>query len=151
MKAKDIMSTTVLAVQDTDQAIHAVQIMADNDIGGLPVVNETEVLVGIVTEQDLLLLEETEVPRVKAALYGLWIEPSRMVEENAKRRGLLVRDVMTKKVITFSPDTPVIEVAQTMHSRRIGRVPILEDGRVVGIIARSDVMRAIAEGKALSE
>ncbi len=151
MKAKDIMSTTVLAVQDTDQAIHAVQIMADNDIGGLPVVNETEVLVGIVTEQDLLLLEETEVPRVKAALYGLWIEPSRMVEENAKRRGLLVRDVMTKKVITFSPDTPVIEVAQTMHSRRIGRVPILEDGRVVGIIARSDVMRAIAEGKTLSE
>jgi CBS domain-containing protein len=97
------------------------------------------------------LLEETEVPRVKAALYGLWIEPSRMVEENAKRRGLLVRDVMTKKVITFSPDTPVIEVAQTMHSRRIGRVPILEDGRVVGIIARSDVMRAIAEGKTLSE
>lgn len=151
MKAKDIMSAPVLAVQDTDQAIHAVQIMADNDIGGLPVVNETEVLVGIVTEQDLLLLEETEAPRVKAALYGLWIEPSRMVEENAKRRGLLVRDVMTKKVITFAPDTPVMEVAQAMHRRSIGRVPILEGGRVVGIIARSDVMRAIAEGKSLGD
>ncbi len=151
MKAKDIMSAPVLAVQDTDQAVHAVQIMADNDIGGLPVVNETEVLVGIVTEQDLLLLEETEAPRVKAALYGLWIEPSRMVEENAKRRGLLVRDVMTKKVITFAPDTPVMEVAQAMHRRSIGRVPILEGGRVVGIIARSDVMRAIAEGKSLGD
>lgn len=151
MKAKDIMSAPVLAVQDTDQAVHAVQIMADNDIGGLPVVNETEVLVGIVTEQDLLLLEETEAPRVKAALYGLWIEPSRMVEENAKRRGLLVRDVMTKKVITFAPDTPVMEVAQAMHRRSIGRVPILEGGRVVGIIARSDVMCAIAEGKSLGD
>jgi CBS domain-containing protein len=149
MKARDIMTTKVLAVQRDDQARHAVMIMADHDISGLPVVNDANELVGIVTESDLLMIDKAQPPRVKTALYGLWIEPDRMVEEDAQRRGVLVEDVMTRHVVTFGPDDSVAQIARTMADKRIKRVPILEGNKIVGIISRHDIIRALAEGKSL--
>lgn len=149
MTAREIMTTRVLAVDEDDYARHAVEIMAEHKISGMPVVNSSGVLVGIVTERDLLLIDETKPPVTKTALYGLWIQPSQMAEEDAIRRGLRVRDVMTKRVVTFGPDDKVREIARVMRERDINRVPIVEDGKVVGIISRGDIIRALAEGKSL--
>ena len=151
MIARDIMTKQVLAVREDDLAQHAVRIMADHDIGGLPVVDEVnpERLVGIVTDSDLLMIDQTEPPRTKAALYGLWIEPDRMVEETAKRRGLRVQDVMTRHVITFGPDDHARDIARTIHDKRIGRVPIVDDGKLIGIVSRADIIRALAETASL--
>lgn len=149
MKAREIMVEKVLTVKRDDLARRAVEIMAEHDISGLPVVNDAGELVGIVTESDLLMIDRTEPPRVKTALYGLWIEPDRMVEEDARRRGLRVEDVMTRRVVTFGPDDSVAQIAQAMAEKRIKRVPILQGNRVVGIISRHDIIRALAEGKSL--
>jgi CBS domain-containing protein len=149
MKAREIMTRDVLTVHRDDQARRAVEIMAENDISGLPVVNDAGELVGIVTESDLLMLDKAEPPRVKTALYGLWIEPDRMVEEDARRRGLLVQDVMTRRVVSFGPDDSVAKIAKVMAEKRIKRVPIVEGNRVVGIVSRHDIIRALAEGKSL--
>lgn len=149
MTARETMTTEVLVVEDEDLAQHAVEVMADNNISGLPVMNGAGELVGIVTERDLLLIDETEPPKIKTALYGLWIEPARMVEEDARRRGLRVADVMTKHVIAFGPDDKVAQIAHVMHTKDINRVPIVESGKLVGIISRADIIRALAEGKSL--
>ncbi len=149
MTAREIMTTRVLAVQPDDWAQHAVQIMADNDISGMPVVNGLGELVGIITESDLLLIEKTAPPKVKTALYGLWLEPDRMVEEDAQRRGLRVMDVMTRHVISFAPEASLLDIARTMHDKGIKRVPIVETGKLVGLISRHDIIRALAEGHTL--
>ncbi|NSW54961.1 MAG: CBS domain-containing protein [Armatimonadetes bacterium] len=149
MKAKEIMTTPVLAIEETDRAQHAVEIMADNDISGLPVVNGREELVGIVTERDLLLLERQQPPMMKTALYGLWITPQHLIEQDAEWRGLEVKDVMTRKVVTFGPEDKVIDIAKAMHDKGINRVPIVDGGKIVGIISRKDIIRAMAKGLSL--
>jgi len=149
MKAKDIMTTRVLAIRHDDRAAHAVQIMAHHNISGMPVVNDADELIGIITERDLLMITKIQPPKVKTALYGLWIEPDRMVQEDAEWRGLLVEDVMTKKVVTFGPEDSVAEIARVMHDKGIKRVPIVEGKKIVGLISRADVIRAIAQGMSL--
>jgi CBS domain-containing protein len=149
MKARDLMTTRVLVVRQDDLAVHAVQIMADHNISGLPVVNDAAELVGIVTEKNLLLLDEMEPRKMPTALYGLWLTPPRLVDDDARMRGVLVRDVMTRKVISFGPDDRVLDVAHAMHDRGIKRVPIVEGGKIVGILSRADIIRALAEGEGL--
>jgi len=149
MTAKELMTTKVLAIMHDDYARHAVEIMAEHGISGMPVVDEAQNLVGIVSERDLLLIDEERPPVVKSALYGLYISPDRLVERDAERRGLRIRDVMTRSVITFGPDDKVSEVARTMHDRNINRVPIVQEGKLVGIISRHDIIRALAEGQTL--
>ncbi len=143
------MTTEVLAIRAEDLAKHAVEVMADNNVSGLPVVDGKGKLVGIVTERDLLLLEQEKPPVMKTALYGIWITPQHLVEQDAEWRGLEVQDVMTKRVITFGPDDRVIDIAKVMHDRGINRVPIVDGEKIVGIVSRRDIVRAMAEGKTL--
>lgn len=149
MKARDIMTARVLAIQEDDLAQHAVEIMADNNISGLPVVNGKGELVGIVTERDLLLIEQKEPPVMKTALYGMWITPLHLIQQDAEWRGLKVEDVMTRKVVTFGPEDGAMDIAKVMHDKGINRVPIVDGGAIVGIISRRDIIRALAEGKTL--
>jgi len=149
MTAKEIMTKDVFVIAADDKAQHAVEIMAHNDISGLPVVDDEDKLVGIVTERDLLLMEQEGPPAYKTALYGLWITPQHLVEQDARRRGLFVSDVMTKKVITFGPDDKAAEIAATMREKGINRVPIVDGDEIVGIVSRHDIMKALAEGKSL--
>jgi len=150
MKARDIMTTKVLTIRDEDLARHAVEIMADNNVSGLPVVDGRGKLVGIVTERDLLLLDQEKPPLTKTALYGIWITPLHLIEQDAEWRGLQVEDVMTRKVITFGPDDQVIDIARVMHDKGVNRVPIVQEEEIVGIISRRDIVRAMAEGKSLA-
>jgi CBS domain-containing protein len=149
MEARDLMTEKVLAVLEDDLAVHAVEIMADKGISGLPVVNEAHELVGIVTESDLLLLDEEEPRKAQTALYGLWVLPDRVWKEPAAGRRLRVRDVMTRKPICFSPDDEAIKIARTLNDKRIRRVPIVEHGKLVGVVSRGDILRVMAEGKTL--
>jgi CBS domain-containing protein len=144
--ARELMNPLVMVTHPDDPAAHAVETMAEQQVSGLPVVSPTRELVGIITERDLLLLEDAEAPALRTALYGLWVIPDRLVKQAAKRRGLRVGDLMTKKVIAFKPDDEVMVIARTMYDKGINRVPIVDDGnKVVGIISRADIMRVLAE------
>lgn len=146
MTARELMNPLVMVVHPDDPAAHAVETMAEQGVSGLPVVSPTRELVGIITEKDLLLMEDAEPPAVRTALYGLWVMPERLAKQAARRQGLRVGDLMTKKVIAFRPDDEVMVIARTMHDKGINRVPIVDDeNKVVGIISRADIMRVLAE------
>jgi len=144
--ARELMNPLVMVAHPDDPAAHAVETMAEQRVSGLPVVSPTRELVGIITEKDLLLVEDAEPPAFRTALYGLWVIPDRLVKQAARRRGLRVEDLMTKKVIAFKPDDEVIVIARAMHDKGINRVPIVDDeNKVVGIISRADILRVLAE------
>jgi CBS domain-containing protein len=115
MKAREIMTRDVISILDEATVEDAARLLARNRISGLPVVNGSGMLMGLVTEHDLIA-----------------------------KQGRLVSEIMSRSVITVSPDTAVEEVQHLLTNQRIRRVPVVEDGRVVGIVSRSDLVRQIA-------
>jgi CBS domain-containing protein len=115
--AKDIMTTRVVTVKPSTPIADAARLLVRRKISGVPVVEEKDKtkVVGILTEADLL-----------AAPAG------------AKT----VAEVMRKRVISVSPETPIDEIAAILVKRKIKRVPVLEGGKLVGIVSRIDVLRA---------
>lgn len=146
LKARDIMNEVVVACVADTRVEEVVKKLDEHNISGMPVLDSQKRVIGIVSERDLLLADELEPPRMKAALYGLYIMPQRVMDEIAKTRGVLVRDVMTQKVVTFHPEDNVRDIAQTMQEQRINRVPIVDaEGVLVGILTRGDIIHALAQ------
>jgi CBS domain-containing protein len=143
--ARDIMTDTVIACVPETKLEDAVKSLAEHEISGMPVIDAEKRVVGIISESDLLLADEIEPPRMKTALFGLYMPRQSVMDRMAEQRGVRVEDIMTKDVITFGPDTPMHEVAQTLHDKRINRVPIVdEQGKLIGLVSRADIIRALA-------
>jgi CBS domain-containing protein len=143
--AKDIMERDVITIRKGASIEEALRLMAENDISGMPVVDTDGSVVGMITETDVLLKGQVEVPAPRMALYGLWVMPDELVSKIYRRsRGKLVEDAMTPKVITFTEDSAVTDIARVMIEHDINRVPILRDGKLVGIVSRSDIVRAMS-------
>ena len=115
MKAREIMTTNVISVKENSTIEDAARRLARHRISGMPVVNESGALIGMVTEYDLIAKE-----------------------------GHTVADIMSRGVISVSPDTDVEEVAHLLTNSRIRRVPVIEGDQLVGILSRSDLVEEIA-------
>lgn len=122
LKAKDIMTTDVVAVSRDADIYRAIQMMVENNVTGLPVIDKDRMLVGVVTEKDVLKL-----------LYEVEDRPGK------------VEDFMTRAVVAFDQETDVATVANGLAANHFRRVPILNHGRLVGIISRKDVIKHIKE------
>lgn len=143
MKARDIMqrqpitATPEMAIED------AVHLMIVHRISGLPVVDPAGAVVGILSESDLLrrmeLGTEERLPGWRTWLAGQGRAAREYVRSHARRVG----EVMTAPVISVTPQSDLADVVALMESRRIKRVPVLQDGRLVGILTRSDLVRAL--------
>ncbi len=143
--ARDIMTETVIACVPETKLEDAVRTLAEHDISGMPVINATGRVVGIVTEADLLLADHLKPPLMKTALFGVYVLRESVMERMAEARGLRVEDVMTRQVVTCGPDTPVDDVARILHDRKINRVPIVDEaGKLIGILSRADIIEAMA-------
>jgi CBS domain-containing protein len=117
------------------------RLLVERHISGAPVVDETGRLVGIVTEADLLPKEAGPAGLPLTALLGPEAPPE--VREHLRRyRGRVVREVMTREVVTATEDTPVQQLAALMLRKQVNRIPIVRGERVVGIVTRNDVLRA---------
>lgn len=152
MTAKDVMSREVLTVCEDTPLLEIATLLATNHISGLPVLDERERVVGIVSAADLIdeHKRERRIPRV--ALYGLFPIPEDLLAEAyGGGKGLTARDVMTRKVATASEQTALHELADVMVTRHINRVPIVRDGKLVGIVCRGDLIRSLTDGAASSE
>jgi len=152
MRARDLMTADPVTVPPETPLAAVASLMAERAISGLPVVDEEGGLLGIVTDGDLmrrLAAKEDEPASFLAALLGANADQA---QRYARTHGRRVRDVMTTDLATVADDATVEEVAKILETRRIRRVPVLRDGRLVGVVSRADLLRAVmapvAEGAA---
>ena len=143
MKARDVMAAPVVTVKPSESVKEVALLLLENRISAVPVVDEGKV-VGIVSEGDLMHRSEagTEVRR-SWWLTGLTDEET-LAAEYVKAHARKAGDVMTSKVITAGPEAPLHELAALMEANAIKRVPIVEDGRLLGIVSRANLLRAVA-------
>jgi len=144
MKAGDAMTRRVVTVRDDAAIMEAARLMLDHGISGLPVVDAEGRLAGIVTEGDLLRRAETGTERRRPRWLELLIGPGKLASEYVRTHGRKVADVMTGDVVSVGEDVPLPELIDLMERKRIKRVPVLRDGRIVGIVSRANLVRALA-------
>jgi CBS domain-containing protein len=144
MRAADVMTTNVISVGSDASILKAVQLMLQHKISGLPVVDASGTMVGMVTEGDLLRRAETGTARRRPRWLELIIGPGRLADEYVRSHGRKVEDVMTVEPVTVKEDTPLAEIVRLMERRRIKRVPVMRDNRMVGIVTRVNLVRALA-------
>lgn len=149
MRAKDIMieGANVVTVHPDDSVYTAIRLMLKKGISGLPVVDEgpmeTRKLVGIVTEGDFLRRRETKTLRRRPRWLEFFAAPGKLAEEYARASGRKIQEIMTAPVITVTEDTPIEDVVQLMEQRCIKRLPVVRYETLVGIITRSNMLRAL--------
>lgn len=142
-----VMTTDVVTFAPDDTVEAAARVMIEKQIGGAPVVDPDGRLVGLLSDDDLIVSESRlHVPTVVTVL-GAYLElPSsvdRFESELRKAVGAKVADVMTADPPVCSEDDTVEQVATTMHEHAISRLPVVREGRVVGIVSRGDIVRSI--------
>ena len=148
MRAMDVMTTEVITV-DPDVSVQAVaKLLSERGISGVPVIDAADRLVGIVSEGDLLHRVETGTERLPGRPRSWWLDTIALDRELArdyvKSHGRTARDVMTRDVISVIDTTDLAEIAMLLETKRIKRVPVLRDGKLVGIVSRANLVRALA-------
>ena len=150
MKARDVMVSPVITVSPSASVKEAARILLERHISAVPVVDEKGKLVGIISEGDLLHRAEAGTERRRPWWLHGFIGPDTLAAEYAKAHARKVADVMTRQVVTAAPETPLHEVAALLEKNSIKRVPVVENGQLVGLVSRANLIQAVASaGKEL--
>ena len=144
MKASEIMARNVIAIRAEASVNEAVRLMLQHKISGLPVVNAADELVGIVTEGDFLRRAETGTETQRPRWLQLLMGTGKLADDYVRSHGRKVAAIMTADVVAVGEDAALGEVVKAMEKWRIKRVPVIRDRKVVGLISRSDLLRAFA-------
>ncbi len=147
MNAADVMVSNVITVGPDARLQDVAHILLNNRISAVPVVNADGKLVGIVSEGDLMRRAEAGTGRTRpwwlAMLTGREVLAAEYVREHSRK----VSDVMTRKVVTAAPDTPLRDIATLLEKNGIKRVPILQNDKLVGIVSRANLLQALASAR----
>jgi CBS domain-containing protein len=151
MRAMDVMTTGVITV-DPDTSVQAIAtLLSERGISGVPVVDAADRLLGIVSEGDLLHRVETGTERLTRRRRSWWLDTiasdQELARDYVKSHGRTAKDVMTREVISVTDTTDLAEVAMLLETKRIKRVPVLHEGKLVGIVSRANLVRALAVTK----
>ncbi|PIG91157.1 phosphoribulokinase [Gloeocapsopsis sp. IPPAS B-1203] len=142
------MSRDPIVVRSETPLNEAIQILAEKRISGLPVVNDTGKLVGIISESDLMWQETGVTPPAYIMILDSVIylqNPAKYERDLHKALGQTVGEVMSSDPVTVSPDKTLREAAKLMHDREVRRLPVIDsEGKIIGILTRGDVVRAMA-------
>lgn len=144
MRAADLMTRDVISIQSDMPLAEAAGLMLRYRISGLPVVNASKQLVGILTEGDLLRRSELGTERKRPRWLEFLVSPGKLAQEYAQSHGRRVSDVMTPNPVSIEKDAPLEEIVSLMNERRIKRIPVLDDGELAGIVSRADILRALS-------
>jgi CBS domain-containing protein len=144
MKAADVMSTNVITVGPDARVQDVAQILLSARISGVPVVEADGKLLGIVSEGDLMRRVEAGTERRRPWWLVILAGREALAAEFIKEHSRTVADVMTRNVITAAPDTPLSTIANLLEKNAIKRVPIVDEGKVVGIVSRANLLQALA-------
>jgi CBS-domain-containing membrane protein len=147
MKARDVMASPVITTSPSSSVREVAKTFLERRISATPVVDTQGRLVGIVSEGDLLHRRESGTERQ----YSWWLRALTSDEilatDYVKARATKVADIMTRNVITAAPDTPLHEIAVLLEKNAIKRVPIVENGQLVGIVSRANLVQAVASAR----
>lgn len=144
MLARDVMTTKLVTVTGSTAVHKAARLMADHDVSALPVVDESGGIVGVISEADLIRRGEigTEAKR------PWWVEAvmpaSSLAQEFLRAHGQEVRELMSTRVVSAPPTATLGEIATLMERHRIKRIPIVEDGLLLGVVSRANLVQALA-------
>jgi CBS domain-containing protein len=144
MLVEDLMTVDPVIVNPDTTLADAARIMLDRHLSGLPVVDESGDLVGVITEGDLLRRPELGTQGKPASWLMAFVAPARMAEDYAHTHTRHVREAMTASVTTVTRGTELAVAAALMVRKHIKRLPVLSNGKLVGIISRSDLLGALA-------
>jgi CBS domain-containing protein len=149
MRAIDVMTPAVLVAAPEMTVQAAAKVLAENPISGIPVVAAGGQVIGMISEGDLL--HRTEIGTdadAEGQRRSWWLDFLASTRELAstyvKEHARTVRDVMSEKVVSVAEDTPLAEIANLLERRRIKRVPVMRDEKLIGIVSRSNLIRALA-------
>jgi CBS domain-containing protein len=149
MLVKDVMSKNVITISPEESVGNAIDKMAKNNISGLIVV-EDEKVVGVISESDVLKIFKSEFPELKLSsnislsIFSLIKSGIKIIREIKKIGKLKVKDLMSKKVFFVKPEDTILEAAGIMSKKDVRRLPVIdESGKLVGIISRTDILRAL--------
>ncbi len=148
MLARDIMTTNVITITPSLSVEQIAQLLLSCSISGVPVVDAEDRLIGVVSEGDLLRRRESGTERHRSWWLNLLAGPEGRAREFVKTHGHRAEDVMTREVVTITADTPVGEIAEILEKRHIKRVPVVEDGKIIGIVSRANLLHGLATHKA---
>ncbi len=145
MSAADIMTRKVVTVRPDSAAGTVARLLLDHHIGAVPVIDDDNRVIGIVSQADLLGRPAAGSPR--AWWLRLFSDKVLCLEEIANAAELTASDVMTRRVVTISQEAPIALVAGLMHRHRMKCLPVVRDGRLVGIVSRGDLLKGLVQGR----
>jgi len=148
MKARDVMTSKVISVRADMPIRDIARLLLKNHISAVPVLDEAGALVGMVSEGDLIGRDDAERDERRDWWLALLAEDGTLSPEflsTLRAPERIARDVMSSPVVTVGEDTDAAEIASLLKAHRIKRVPVLREGRVVGIVSRENLLGALAE------
>lgn len=146
LKAKDIMTREIVTVYPETEIVQAARLLLDRHIGGLPVVDEEGHLQGIICQSDLIAQQrKIPLPSFFVLLDGTLplTYPKNIEKELAKMAAVKVKEAMTPDPITIDPETGLEDIATLMVKNNIHTLPVLDQGRLVGIVGKEDILRTL--------
>lgn len=144
MKARDVMTARVHTVRPFTSVAEIARLMTSERISGVPVVDEEGRVVGIVSETDLLHRAETGTVKRRKWWIGLFLDKDMLARDFIKSHGHTAADVMSRYVVSISDNAALAEVADVLDVNDLKRVPVMREGKLVGMITRGDLVRALA-------
>lgn len=145
MRAIDVMTPNVITVDQDTSVQGLATLLSERAISAAPVVDSSGRMLGIVSEGDLLHRAELGTERPGERRHSWWLEhfASGLARDYVKSHGRTVKDIMTRDVITVVEETNLADVAMLLETNRIKRVPVMRDGKIVGIVSRANLVRAL--------
>ena len=142
--AADVMTTDVITVTPETPVREIAKLLYTKRISGVPVVDPNRAVVGLVSEGDLMKHVDVIGEQRRSWWLTLFAGETALAQDYAKTHGRRAQDVMTSQVISVMPTASLAEIANTLERHRIKRVPVVQDGRLVGIVTRSNLVQALA-------
>jgi CBS-domain-containing membrane protein len=145
MNASDVMTREVVSITPETRVPEIVNLLLARGISGVPVVEPSGKVVGVVSEGDLLRRAELGTQKTRGSWTEFFTGTATLAEDYVRSHGAQASDVMSRDVISVTADTPLGKIADLMEGEHIRRVPVLDaDGKLIGIISRSNLLRAFA-------
>lgn len=145
MRVADVMTPNIVSVTPQATLSQAIDTMVQAHISGLPVIAEDGRLAGILSEGDLLRRPELGTEKAGASWFSALFKAGHLAQAYAQTHGRRVDEVMTRDVVVIAPNERLEEAVLLMEQHGIKRLPVVENGRVVGLLSRADLVRTLAE------